>query len=153
MRHLSGSTSSEGPVEPIDYADRNLSPYNLAKAFDAQSGDIPEVDVGGILGGTDKPPDISGHDFITPAIVTSDANTLPPGIPIYVNYMDVATGSAFMTAFFTVLFLLLSFAAAMAAIFIIIKYLGDKRQVHWAKTITMNYWTLFVSNGLRIVSR
>lgn len=129
MRAATGSRLSESSQAPAAYTDRTLSPYNLL---------AKEIDIGSFVGGTNSttPPVVPGHSFVNPATITSSSQTLEPGISTAVNYIGIATGSAFMTVFFALLFVLLVYAGVVAASWVLL-FLLDK---YWPQRTFMHKW-------------
>ncbi|PVF97478.1 hypothetical protein CPB86DRAFT_807244 [Serendipita vermifera] len=156
MRSMTGSNLSQTSQSPQEYSDRTLSPYNLFATNNATldndtSGHFKEIDIGDFVGGQSTRPVAPEHSFVDPAVVTSDSETLAPGIPVFVNYMNVATGNAFMTTFFTVLFFLICSAFLALVVFCLLKYLKKKRGTRWADQCLQGYRRTVISNGLRIL--
>jgi hypothetical protein len=147
MRKGTGSSLSEESQAPIAYTDRSLSPYNLAAR--AVSPD-QSFDIGSFIGGTASQPPKPSYSFLTPVTITGNGQTLEPGIPVYVNYVNVATGNAFMTLFFTLLFLFLTFAALHFAILGILKYAAKHRRPS-AEEKLVEFRPIFASNAFRLV--
>lgn len=170
MRSLTGSRLAQTPQRPSSYLDRGLSPYNLSKNKTSNSlvqlakdqtygrinlglttAKVPGVDISGIVGGDPTQPAAPEHSYVSPATIVSKQDTLAPGVPVYVNYKNVATGNAFMTTFFTLLFLLLGVIVASGLLFLVCKVLVKKRQSKSAENVLEKFRPALISNGLRIV--
>ncbi|KAG8850231.1 hypothetical protein FRC20_002094, partial [Serendipita sp. 405] len=138
MRALTGSSISSDTVEqPGAYTDRSLSPYNLKKHYSnpltsrqessllslvPRNADGPKsIDLGSIVGGTGNitRPAEPEHNYVSPALITSTSQTLAPGIPTFVNYVGISTGSAWMSTFFGILFLWLGYGGMVAITWLI----------------------------------
>jgi hypothetical protein len=150
MRRGTGSSLSEESQAPAAYADRNLSPYNLAVRAVSSGSQNRSIDIGSFVGGTASQPPNSTHGFLTPVTITGSSQTLEPGIPVYVNYVNVATGNAFMTLFFTLLFLFLTFGALHLAILGCLRWAAKYRK-RGAEAKLAEFRTIFASNAIRLV--
>lgn len=171
MRYLTGSRLAQDPQKPSSYSDRGLSPYNLATKNETSGGplanqtaslnlnfnaavlsaDIPGVNISGIVGGDPTQPSAPQHSYVSPATIVSNNDTLAPGIPVYVNYKNVATGNAFMTTFFTLLFIALGVVTFFGLLFIVSRVLVKRQQSKRAENILEQLRPALISNGLRIV--
>lgn len=147
MRAGTGSSLSEEAQAPNAYADRTLSPYNLVSKVSHDKS----FDIGTFIGGTEAQPPALSHSFITPAVVTSNGETLNPGIPVYVNYVNIATGNAFMSMFFTLLFLFIAFGLLHLVIFGCLK-MAIKHNRRNADVKLAEFRSVFTSNAIRLVS-
>lgn len=145
MRAGTGSNLSEEPQAPTAYSDRTLSPYNLAAGSHDKS-----FDIGTFIGGTDTQPYTPDHSFITPAVITTSSQTLDPGIPVYINYVNVATGNAFMSMFFTLLFLFIAFGFLHLAVFGGLKWASNHKKGGADKKLE-KFRSVLASNSIRLV--
>lgn len=150
MRRGTGSSLSEGSQAPAAYADRTLSPYNLAVRAVSSGSQNRSIDIGSFVGGTASQPPNATHGFLTPVTITGSGQTLEPGIPVYVNYVNVATGNAFMTFFFTLLFLVLTFGALHLVILGCLRWAARYGR-RGAEAKLAEFRTIFTSNAIRLV--
>ena len=148
MRENTGSNLSEWSQSPVAYANRAFSPYNLA-AVGAMT-ENGSIDIGSFIGGTLTQPPGPTHNFLTPTVIT-DGQTLEPGIPVYVNYVNVATGNAFLTLFFTLVFMFLAFGALHLAILGAVRW-ASKYSKGGAEEKLMQFRTISASNAIRLVT-
>lgn len=102
MRHLTGSKGQDGALDINGYVNRKTSPYNLATLH------------------------TSRRDFIDVPTVSSQ-NALAAGIPLYVNSAGVSTANAFMSLFFTTLFLILITIAVFACVYLVLRLIRKPR--------------------------
>lgn len=149
MRAKTGTKLSGDAQSPDSYTDRTLSPYNL---FAINEDDNPKtIDIGSFVGGSTSQTASSTQSVVDPATVTSISETLEPGIPVYVNQMDVATGNAFMTIFITLLLFLVFFALLVCIVVAILYAFKKYREAEWAKRSLADIRPVLLSNGLRLV--
>ena len=147
MRAATGSRLSESSQAPAIYTDRTLSPYNLL---------AKDIDIGSFVGGTGSttPPAAPSHSYVNPATITSNSQTLEPGISTFVNYIGIATGSAFMTVFFALLFVLLVYAGVVAMTWVVLFLLDKFLPQRGLMSKWGDQWKrAAVQGALRIVSR
>jgi hypothetical protein len=149
MRAKTGSDLSGDSQAPISYSDRTLSPYNLYAAQNDEN--TTTINIGSFVGGTTAQSAPPAQTSVTPATVTSTSETLSPGIPVYVNQMDVATGNAFMTLFITMLFFLAAFVLLVGATILALRAFKKYRESAWANKYLREIRPILLSNGLRLV--
>lgn len=148
MRTKTGSNLASTSQSPTSYSDRTLSPYNfLAKDID----DPKTIDIGSFVGGTTTQTVSPGRSSIEPATITSSSETLEPGLVVYVNQMNVATGNAFMTTFFTMLFFLIAFALFVCLVVLTLRSFKKHMQSIWATDALGELRPVLLSSGLRLV--
>ena len=139
---MTGSRLPTEVQEPDEYADRRLSPYNILAS---QSHPIY----------TKAPSNNLAVDrglFVEPVTIINNKDTISPGIPTYVNSLGVPTGNAFMSVFFSVLFLVLSALACAVAGKYIVRMLSGRRKGIWYERLPDLYRSLVLAFGIRLVS-
>ncbi|QRW08632.1 flavin carrier protein 2 [Ceratobasidium sp. AG-Ba] len=104
LRQRTGAKLGDDALPADEYVNRKSSPYNLytADSSSAIGNVVQTVDLSDNLGysiSSMRPSQLARRAFINPATVTS-ANSLPGGIPLYVNGAGVATANAFLSVFF-----------------------------------------------------
>ena len=142
---MTGSTLPTEVQEPDEYADRRLSPYNILasqshpvfKKAPSKRFDDLTVDRG---------------LFVEPVTIINNKDTISPGIPTYVNSLGVPTGNAFMSVFFTVLFLVLSALACAVVGHFVVRMLSGRRKGIWYERLPDLYRSLVLAFGIRLVS-
>ena len=145
MRYMTGSTLPTDVQEPDEYTDRKLSPYNI---FASQSHPIYKT------APRQRYDDLAFERrlFVEPATIINNMDTISPGIPTYVNSSGVPTGNAFMSVFFTVLFLGLSALACAVAGHFVVRILAGRRKGIWYEKLPDVYRRLVLAFGIRLVS-
>ncbi|KAI6127346.1 hypothetical protein F5141DRAFT_1087305 [Pisolithus sp. B1] len=128
MRHLTGGTMADASGgSAVAFVDRKLSPYNAAAAmFFSGTSQLLNINQEIVLMGSNSTlanyassasiQDVKQLDSAgTVQLVTSSSsNVLQAGIPIYVNYVGIATANAFMTIFLIALMVLAIFLLIVA---------------------------------------
>lgn len=127
MRHLTGGAMADASGgSAVALVNRKLSPYNALAAFIVPGvTQLSEAKRGILLAASD-----ASTSYVSPAalgikqldsagavqlVTSSSSNVLQAGIPIYVNYIGIATANAFMTIFLVALMLLAILLVALAA--------------------------------------
>jgi Transient receptor potential (TRP) ion channel/ML-like domain len=159
MRHLTGGNLADGVQSPTAFVNRQLSPYNappstgtspssfLASAnaaFLAANRSINVLDASTVSSTGNGPP----------PTVTS-GGSLPAGIPVYVNSLNIGTANAFMSVFFTVLIGAVVGAGVLGLMYVALTFMVTRlRGNKWAWTDVMHAELRYfaVSNGIRYVS-
>ncbi|KAF9528560.1 hypothetical protein CPB83DRAFT_854369 [Crepidotus variabilis] len=101
MRHLTGGNLPDAGGSAVGLVNRKYSPFNSFVALQASTAQLLER--------VAKPVFRRAAETIRGEVQTVTAqssNVLPAGIPVYVNFINVGTGNAFMTVFLVVLILL-----------------------------------------------
>ncbi|KAF9227428.1 TRP-domain-containing protein [Gyrodon lividus] len=128
MRHLTGGNMADATSgSAVALVNRKLSPYNAATASFVDAG---YQMASSATGSRVFLHNLTSANFVSPAFVDSveelstastvqlvtatSGNVLQAGVPIYVNYVGIATANAFMTIFLVVLMLLAILMATLA---------------------------------------
>ncbi|KAG8953502.1 hypothetical protein FRC04_002344 [Tulasnella sp. 424] len=91
LRSRTGSNNTDEAMAPLQYTDRNLSPYN------GKGGN-----------------GLGRRDFYTPPTVNEEnGNALSGGITLYSNSLGIAEGNAFLSLFYVLLFIVAVAAVAV----------------------------------------
>jgi Transient receptor potential (TRP) ion channel/ML-like domain len=145
MRYKTGSTLPTEVQQPDEYTDRKLSPYNiLALQSRPAFKEAPHMGFENLLG---------RREFVEPATIVTSKDTLSPGIPTYVNWLGIPTGNAFMSVFFTVLFLSLSALACAVAGHFVVRFLSRRfLKGVWYDRLPGVYRRLVLAFAIRLVS-
>ncbi|KAI6043547.1 hypothetical protein EDC04DRAFT_2650222 [Pisolithus marmoratus] len=139
MRHLTGGTMADASGgSAVAFVNRKLSPYNAAAAmFVSGTSQLLEINQETVLSWSNS----ALENYASPAmldvkqldtagtvqlVTSSSSNVLQAGIPIYVNYVGVATANAFMTVFLTVLMVFAMFLVAVGIGYGIVAYLARR---------------------------
>ncbi len=142
---MTGSRLPTEVQEPDEYADRKLSPYNiLASQSHPAYNKTPRKRIDDLA--------FERWLFVEPVTIINDKDTISPGIPTYVNSLGVPTGNAFMSVFFTVLFLLLLALACAVAGQLVVRMLSERRKGIWYERLPELYRSLVLAFGIRLVS-
>lgn len=124
MRHLTGGNMADATSgSAIALVNRKLSPYNAVAVSLAQTTSlVPETLVA--LGDLTTPGHLlpalpSGTQELVSAgtvqlVTATSSNVLQAGVPIYVEYVGIATANAFMTIFLVALMVLAILTATLA---------------------------------------
>lgn len=127
MRHLTGGAMADASGgSAVALVNRKLSPYNaFATFFVPGVAQLSQAKRGILLAASN-----ASTSYVSPAtlgikqlnsagavqlVTSSSSNVLQAGIPIYVNYIGIATANAFMTIFLVALMLLAILLVALAA--------------------------------------
>ncbi|KAG8934437.1 hypothetical protein FRC02_009905 [Tulasnella sp. 418] len=90
--HTGSNSAKEGVLEPIEFVDRQMSPYN---------------DISGLWKRVFEHRWHSKRQFIQPVTVTpEEVDRLQAGIPLYVNSIGIATGNSFLSVLYSTLILI-----------------------------------------------
>ncbi|KAG8969326.1 hypothetical protein FRC03_003427 [Tulasnella sp. 419] len=90
--HTGSNSAKEGVLEPIEFVDRQMSPYN---------------DISGLWKRGFEHHWHSKRQFIQPVTVTpEEVDRLQAGIPLYVNSIGIATGNSFLSVLYSTLILI-----------------------------------------------
>lgn len=136
MRHLTGGTMADASGgSAVAYVNRKLSPYNAAAAmFVSGTSQLLEINQELVLIGSNS----TLANYASPAteqldsagtvqlVTSSSSNVLQAGIPIYVNYVGIATANAFMTMFLMALMVFAIFLVAVAIGYGIVAYIAPR---------------------------
>ncbi|KAI6100460.1 hypothetical protein EDD16DRAFT_1690561 [Pisolithus croceorrhizus] len=128
MRHLTGGTMADASGgSAVAFVNRKLSPYNAAVAmFFSGTSQLLNINQEVVLMGSNSTlanyaSSASIHDVkqldsagTVQLVTSSSSNVLQAGIPIYVNYVGIATANAFMTIFLIALMVLAIFLLIVA---------------------------------------
>ena len=145
MRYKTGSTLPTDVQQPDQYTNRRLSPYNiLALQSHPVFKEAPH------RGFTDLP--FKRRQFVEPATIINNKDTLSPGIPTYVNWLSIPTGNAFMSVFFAAFFLSLSALACAVVGHFIMRLLSRRKEGRWYDQLPKVYRRLVLAFGIRLVS-
>ena len=155
LRIKTGSDDADdGALQPIDYVNRKLSPYNIGDISNANKpARMLRRFLGDVVNGSSRLMN-TPREFITPITVTSSQpDKLPAGIPLYVNSIGVSTGNAFMSMFYTVLILTGGIGILSGLIYAVI-WSVDRSRKERAGTlwrIKEDYWTVVGKVVIRLV--
>ncbi|KAL4078459.1 hypothetical protein V8B97DRAFT_1272093 [Scleroderma yunnanense] len=152
MRHLTGGTMADASGgSAVALVNRKLSPYNAMAAFFVSANSHLLEIKRGILSATstyastsDTSPATLGIKQLDSAgavqlVTSSSSNVLQAGIPIYVNYIGIATANAFMTIFLAALMLFAILLAALAAGYGILILGGRLRKLEYSRSMELKH--------------
>lgn len=170
INNMRGSTGAELTDEAYGstvYVNRKLSPYNAFRSLnlnsyfrsDSTSNDFTTfmADVGTTGSNTSLASDFMKRATI-PTVDTNNASSqIEPGIPVYVNSLNIPTANAFDTIFIIYLIAILVVLGIHMIWFALVFVLDrsrsmEKRGTGWIGHNRRGFWGFFGGNMLRLVS-
>ncbi|KAI0062928.1 TRP-domain-containing protein [Artomyces pyxidatus] len=166
MRHLTGGNLADSAAGgSIALVNRKLSPYNTpvggGKAFAvpstllAAAQALPKANLA-VLGRRDlvAAGNISHFAVLSDVqtVTQASSNVLEAGVPIYVNFIGIATANAFMTAFFSALILAAITVAILGMIYGVVVLASREERItsQWLMDLKARYPVFARTWALRI---
>lgn len=107
MRHLTGGTMADASSDSaVAFVDRKLSPYNAIVRFISAGFHFSQRGQENLMSSPTSGVQQLNSAGTVQLVTSSSSNVLEAGIPIYVNFIGIATANAFMTVFLVVLMVL-----------------------------------------------
>ena len=139
MRHHTGGQMADANAgSAIDLVNRRLSPYNSINPVVAVSADATSFARNLFSVGASNAASLSKRNVVT---VTSDSsNVLQAGVPVFASMLGVGTANAFMTVFFTLLFLAVTAGGLFAMGYAVLKLVLRKNRQRGNDSPKLEEW-------------